>query len=90
MKKILIVGGAGYAGAVLTSELLERGYAVKILDRLYYGEDGLRDVRDRVELVVGDMRVADPSVLDGVEAVINIGGCLMIPQPSITPTLTTR
>jgi nucleoside-diphosphate-sugar epimerase len=74
MSKVLLVGGAGYVGSVLAWELLERGYAVKILDRLYYGEEGLRDVRDRVELVVGDMRVFPASVLDGVEAVINVGG----------------
>jgi nucleoside-diphosphate-sugar epimerase len=74
MSKVLLVGGAGYVGSVLAWELLERGYAVKILDRLYYGEEGLRDVRDRVELVVGDMRAFPASVLDGVEAVINVGG----------------
>jgi nucleoside-diphosphate-sugar epimerase len=32
MSKVLLVGGAGYVGSVLTTELLERGYAVKILD----------------------------------------------------------
>src|SRR5207244_3613769 len=31
MKKILLVGGAGYVGSVLAHELLERGYAVRIL-----------------------------------------------------------
>jgi len=36
-------------------ELLQRGYAVTILDWLYFGDDGLRDIRDRVELVVGDL-----------------------------------
>ena len=69
MSKILLVGGAGYVGSVLAEELLERGYAVKILDRLYYGEDGLRDIRDRVELVMGDMRAVGPEVLEGVDAV---------------------
>ena len=33
MKKILLVGGAGYVGSVLAHELLERGYAVRILDQ---------------------------------------------------------
>ena len=37
MKKVLLGGGAGYVGSVLAEELLERGYAVKILDRLYFG-----------------------------------------------------
>ena len=35
-KKILIVGGAGYIGSVLTRYLLERGYEVTVLDALLY------------------------------------------------------
>ncbi len=85
MSKILLVGGAGYVGAVLAEELLERGYAVKILDRLYYGEDGLRDVRDRVELIVGDMRTVGPEVLEGVDAVVNLGGLSNDPTAEYNP-----
>ena len=84
--KILVVGGAGYVGSVLVSELLERGYAVRILDRLYYGDDGLQDVRDRVELVVDDMRTVGPQVLDGVEAVVNLGGLSNDPTAEYNPT----
>ena len=31
---ILIVGGAGYVGSVLIKEMLARGYAVKVFDRM--------------------------------------------------------
>lgn len=72
-------------GSVLAWELLERGFAVKILDRLYYGENGLRDIRDRVELVVGDMRVVDPSLLEDVDAVINLGGLSNDPTAEYNP-----
>lgn len=85
MSKILLVGGAGYVGSVLAEELLERGYAVKILDRLYYGEDGLRDIHDRVELVVGDMRTTWPGVLEGVDAVVNVGGLSNDPTAEYNP-----
>jgi nucleoside-diphosphate-sugar epimerase len=85
MKKVLLVGGAGYVGSVLAEELLERGYAVKILDRLYFGEDGLRKIRDRVELVVGDMRMVGPEVLDGVCAIINVGGLSNDPTAEYNP-----
>jgi len=84
-KKILVVGGAGYVGSVLTHELLERGYAVRILDRLYFGDLGLRDQRDRVELVVGDMRVLTNDVLEDVEAVINVGGLSNDPTAEYNP-----
>lgn len=36
MKNILIVGGAGYVGTVLTSHLLKKGYTVKVLDNFTY------------------------------------------------------
>jgi nucleoside-diphosphate-sugar epimerase len=85
MNKILLVGGAGYVGAVLAWELLERGYAVKVLDRLYYGDQGLVDVRDRVEVVTGDMRSMNDEVLQDVEAVINVGGLSNDPTAEFNP-----
>jgi len=85
MHKILLVGGAGYVGSVLAEELLERGYAVKILDRLYYGDGGLREIRDRVELTMGDMRVMDPGALQDVDAVVNLGGLSNDPTAEYNP-----
>ncbi len=85
MRKVLLVGGAGYVGSVLAEELLERGYAVKILDRLYYGDSGLKDIRDRVDLVVADMRTLPPDLLEGVDAVINIGGLSNDPTAEYNP-----
>ena len=46
-QRILVAGGAGYIGSVLVPRLLERGYRVRVLDRLYFGEDSLAAVRDR-------------------------------------------
>ena len=65
---------------MLTNELMEQGYAVRVFDRLYYGDAGLRDCGDRVELIPGDMRSVDASVLENVLAVANVGG------PSNDPT----
>lgn len=38
-KKIILVGGAGYIGTVLTEHLLEEGYKVKCIDNLIYGQN---------------------------------------------------
>lgn len=35
-RHILIIGGAGYIGSVLTKKLLSKGYKVKVLDKLLY------------------------------------------------------
>ena len=85
MRRILVVGGAGYVGSVLTEELVQRGYAVRVLDRCFFGDDGLRAVRDRIELVRADMRTVSPSVLDGVDAVVNAGGLSNDPTAEYNP-----
>ena len=40
-KHILITGGAGYIGSMLTSELLRLGYKVTVVDTLLFGGDSL-------------------------------------------------
>jgi len=85
MSKVLVVGGGGYVGAVLVEELLAQGYAVRILDRLYYGRQGLCEVEDRVEVVVDDMRTVDASILEGIDAVINVGGLSNDPTAEYNP-----
>ena len=40
-KVILVTGGAGYVGSVLTRKLVEQDFHVKIIDSLVYGSDGI-------------------------------------------------
>ena len=37
-KSILVTGGAGYIGSVLTHKLVESGYKVRIIESLIYGK----------------------------------------------------
>ncbi|MBI3786096.1 MAG: SDR family oxidoreductase [Deltaproteobacteria bacterium] len=85
MPKILLVGGAGYIGSVLSQELLERGYAVRILDRFFFGDQGLAAIRDRVEVVQADMRRIEAAHLEGVDTVINVGGLSNDPTAEYNP-----
>jgi nucleoside-diphosphate-sugar epimerase len=85
MATVLLVGGAGYVGSVLASEPPERSYTVRIPDRLYLGDYGLAEFRDRVEVVVADMRIMRAGVLDGVEAVVNVGGLYNDPTADFNP-----
>jgi hypothetical protein len=62
---ILVTGGGGYIGSVLTERLLDRGYRVRILDRLYWGRKPLTRVLDRIELVEADVRGVPATPLDG-------------------------
>jgi nucleoside-diphosphate-sugar epimerase len=85
MKKVLVVGGAGYVGCVLVEELLAKGYSVRVLDRLFFGRDPIRSFADRVELIVEDMRDFDSSHVADCGAVINIGGLSNDPTAEFAP-----
>ncbi|MBI5380996.1 MAG: NAD-dependent epimerase/dehydratase [Opitutae bacterium] len=56
--KILITGGAGYIGSVLTPHLLAEGHAVTVLDSFIFGQNSLADCckYDSFEVVRGDCR----------------------------------
>ncbi|HMJ97383.1 MAG TPA: NAD(P)-dependent oxidoreductase, partial [Thermoleophilaceae bacterium] len=82
---VLVAGGAGYIGCVLVPRLLERGYRVRVLDRLYFGEEPLSTFRDRIELVVADIRDLPDSALDGVAGVINLSGLSNDPTAEYDP-----
>ncbi len=58
MKRVLVTGGAGYVGCVLTPQLLAAGYEVQVYDVLYYGDRGLPR-HPRLSVTVGDIRDTD-------------------------------
>ncbi|MFC1667997.1 NAD-dependent epimerase/dehydratase family protein [Chlamydiota bacterium] len=83
--KVLLVGGAGYVGSILAEELLIRGYAIRIFDRFYYGDCGLREIREKVEIIQGDIRQIGEDILEGIEVVINLGGLSNDPTAEYNP-----
>jgi nucleoside-diphosphate-sugar epimerase len=85
MRKVLVAGGGGYVGSVLVRELLERGYEVLVLDNLYYGDEGLRELSGKAEVIADDIRSCQPSVLQGVDAVVNLAGFSNDPTAAFNP-----
>ena len=84
-RTVLVTGGGGYIGCVLVTRLLQRGYHVRVLDRLYWGEKVLAPVLDRIELVVGDVRELPEGVLDGIDGVIHLAGLSNDPTAEFDP-----
>ena len=48
MKKILITGGAGYIGSMLSTELLRLGFKVTVIDLLKYDSSSLKTFSDNL------------------------------------------
>lgn len=55
MKSVLVIGGAGYVGSVLSPKLLDKGYKVTVFDIMYYGDKGLPKNNPNLKIVKGDM-----------------------------------
>ena len=84
-RMVLVTGGAGYIGSVLTQRLLARGYRIRVLDRLYWGDGPLEAVHDRIELIVDDVREMPATALDGVDGVIHLAGLSNDPTAEYNP-----
>ena len=84
-QNVLVTGGAGFIGSVLVQRLVARGYGVRVLDRLYWGEAPLSAVRDRIELIPGDVRDLPATALDGVDGVVHLAGLSNDPTAEYDP-----
>ena len=73
-KNVLITGGAGYCGSVLTPQLLDMGHRVTVYDILYYGSDFLPLGNPNLKVVEGDIRNVQRLTreLDGTDAVLHL------------------
>ena len=86
---VLVTGGAGYIGSVLTELLLERGYEVTILDRFFFG-DTIADLRQhpRLHVIRDDIRWCGDSVMRGVDAVCDLAALSNDPAGDLDPAKT--
>ncbi len=67
---ILVVGGAGYIGSVLTSLLLKKGWRVKIVDKLLYEKKSLDQFKNNKNFSLINKDICDLSVQ--IEAIKDI------------------
>ncbi|MEB3175382.1 MAG: NAD-dependent epimerase/dehydratase [Cyanobacteriota bacterium] len=81
--KILITGGAGYIGSVLTPALLAAGHEVTVLDSFMFGQNSLADCchYETFQVVRGDCRNEKlmTSLLEDAEAIIPLAALVGAP-----------
>src|SRR4051794_2333127 len=85
--RVMVTGGAGYIGSVVTEELLRAGHTVVVYDNL---SGGFRDaVTAPATLVEGDL--LDGRALDGalrqhrIEAVVHMAGLIAVGESMLHP-----
>lgn len=86
---VLITGGAGYIGSVLTRRLLAEGSRVRVLDALLF-DDGLAALDDpRLESIRGDIRDAElyREAVAGVDVVVHLAAVANDPSFDLDPSL---
>jgi nucleoside-diphosphate-sugar epimerase len=94
MKKVLITGGAGYLGSVLTEVLLNKGYQVTVLDNLIYKQTSVApfSYHKNFRFVLGD--VTNNSTLrplvESHDVIIPLAAIVGMPSCKAQPELTVK
>jgi nucleoside-diphosphate-sugar epimerase len=92
IQTVLIIGGAGYIGSVLARTLLNRGYRVRVLDSLIYGDASLSTLvgQKNFELRRGDGRDLSNLVAaaHGADAIVHLAAIVGDPACELDHDLT--
>lgn len=92
VKKVLVVGGAGYLGSILCEKLLKKNYKVRVLDNLTYGNEGIKHIyhHPNFEFYYGDicdLKILVESIKD-IDAVIHLAAIVGDPASDLNPEKT--
>lgn len=88
-EKILITGGAGYIGSILSPILLSEGYEVKVLDNFRYSQTSLLDCcyHENFSIMRGDCRDKDTlnTAIKDVDVIIHLAALVGAPVCKADP-----
>lgn len=89
INRVLVTGGAGYVGSMLTPMLLDAGYETVVFDIQYFGDDTLPKDRARLTSIKGDLRDTDAfaEAVTGCDAVIHLACISNDPSFVLDPSL---
>ncbi|MEW5774323.1 MAG: NAD(P)-dependent oxidoreductase [Thermodesulfobacteriota bacterium] len=90
--KVLITGGAGYLGSIMTPALLAKGYEVTVVDNLLFDQAPLLDccAYPGFDFIKGD--ICDYALMDSLlpkfDAIIPLAAIVGAPACKLNPTVT--
>jgi nucleoside-diphosphate-sugar epimerase len=84
--KVLVTGGAGYKGTVLTRKLLDKGYDVTLIDNFMYGFEPVMHLatRKNLEIIRHDIRNGIPD-LQKYDVIFHLAGISGFPACASNP-----
>ncbi len=89
IQKVLITGGAGYIGSVLTSYLLEKGFSVTCLDDLRYGQNSIfiYATHPSFNFIYGDVRNREllKKIVPNFDVIIPLAAIVGMPACNAKP-----
>ncbi|GJQ62983.1 MAG: UDP-glucose 4-epimerase [Melioribacteraceae bacterium] len=92
MKRVLVTGGAGYVGSVLTGKLLANDYKVRVIDLFLYDPNSLDGYNDEpnLEVINGDIRDEQrvKEVMKDVDVVIHLASISNDPTAELDESIT--
>jgi len=90
IQSVLVTGGAGYVGSILTNKLVKKNYDVKVVDSLVYGDAGISSLINEKSIEFFNLDIRDSgkisSILKDVNCVIHLAAvvgeplCKKIPE----------
>ena len=83
--KILITGGCGFTGSVLTSEMLNNGHEITVVDTQWFGN--YLKPHENLNVIKADVRDISSIPLKGIDAIIHLANIANDPGVELNPTL---
>ena len=89
MEKVLITGGGGYLGSVLTEHLLKEGYEVTVIDNMMYSQLSLLHLFKyrKFKFILGDVRQGLRPLVERHDIIIPLAAIVGNPACEANPEL---
>jgi nucleoside-diphosphate-sugar epimerase len=83
--KVLVTGGCGYTGSVLTPALLAAGHEVVVVDTMWFGN--FLAPHAHLEIIQADVRDVETIPVEGVDAIMHLANIANDPSVELDPAL---